>query len=248
MTDTQTTAPAAAGLALDDRYSSGDYVEKNPTFHVERADFKAGHVLKMLAKHGVRPQSVGDIGCGAGEILRLLSEKLPEAERLEGYELSPQGYEMCLSRATDRLRFFNENLFETDRQYDLMLCMDVFEHVEDPWSFLRSLRPHGRRFAFHIPLDMTAFKVLRGGVLLRMREKLGHIHYYTKGTACALLGECGYRVVDTAYTPSGIHKRTRWTQQVMKAPRVLLHAVAPDFAARAIGGYSLLVLAEPADA
>ena len=38
---------------LDDRYTSGEYLEKNPTFHIERADFKAGLVSGILKKNSV---------------------------------------------------------------------------------------------------------------------------------------------------------------------------------------------------
>jgi Transposase DDE domain len=62
----------------------------------------------------------------------------------------------------------------------------------------------GRYKIFQIPLDLSAQTVLRGKVLLRLREELGHIHYFTKDTALQTLKDTGYQIVDYAYTSSSI--------------------------------------------
>lgn len=229
--------------AIADRYTSGDYLEKNPTFHVERAEFKSGNVLKMLAMHEISPRQVCDVGCGAGEVLRLLVERLQPPEQCHGYELSPDGFRLCQERRQSGLQFFNSNLFETDQIYDLVLCLDVFEHVDDPLAFLRSLKRHGRQFVFHIPLDLNAQSVLRGSPLLHVRNKLGHLHYYTKGTALATLRDGGYDIDDSFYTPASLHRPGRVSAYLAMLPRALAYAIHQDFGARLFGGYSLMVLA-----
>jgi len=235
--------PLPASEAIAEQYLSGEYLEKNPTFHVERAEFKAGNVLKMLQRHQLQPTRLGDVGCGAGEVLRLLHERLETASQSHGYELSPDGYQLCQERQTDQLRYFNSNLFDSNQNYDLMICMDVFEHVDDPLDFLRSLKRHGQDFVFHIPLDLSAQSVLRGSPLLHVRKKLGHLHYFTKGTALATLRDAGYEVVDSFYTPASLHKPGRLAAYVAMLPRALAFAVHQDLAARMFGGFSLMVLA-----
>lgn len=229
---------------IDDRYLSGDYLEKNPTFHVERADFKAGLVAGILKRNRVEPGRVCDLGCGAGEVLNLLTTLIPSTREFHGYELSPQGYELCRKREKERLTFFHQNLFESHEHYDLGISMDVFEHVEDPFSFLRHFRKHANKFVFHIPLDMNVQMVLRGSPIMHVRKKLGHLHYYSKDTALALLRETGYSILDHEYTPASIHKRHRLSARAASFPRQISKLLLGDFGVRLTGGYSLLVLAE----
>ena len=248
-------APPAAGNALDTRYSDGDYLEANPTFHVERAAFKTDHILRMCRKHQLAPSSLVDVGCGAGEVTRLLAEAFPAANPVHGFELSPQGIAMCREREAavgERLQFFHDRVDNPppegprhEGRYDLLVSCDVFEHVEDPFAFLRSLLPVARDYLFHIPLDMTAQMVVRGGAMRRVRNKLGHLHYFSKETALALLEDCGYEVVDDAYTPAALHGPRNLRQRLAKLPRQLASAVAPDLSVRLFGGYSMLAYVRP---
>lgn len=230
--------------SIDERYLSGDYLDKNPTFHVERAQFKASLVAAILQRNGIKPRTLCDLGCGAGEVLRLLCDAIPSVEIVHGYELSPQGYAMCQQRQYPKLKFFNLSLFETQERYDLGITLDVFEHVEDPFSFLRNFRQHAQNFVFHIPLDMNAQMVLRGSPIMNARRTLGHLHYFSKDSALALLRETGYEIIDHQYTPSSIHKPKTIKAKLAKIPRQIAKAALGDFGVRLTGGYSLLVIAK----
>jgi hypothetical protein len=53
---------------------------------------------------------------------------------------------------------------------------------------------------FQIPLDLSVQTVLRATPLIRDRQRLGHIHYFTKETALQLLIDLGYNIIDCFYT------------------------------------------------
>src|SRR6267154_2076825 len=89
----------------DTIYQTGEYVAKNPTYHVEDSAWKAGQVFRLIEKHGLAPQTVCEVGCGAGEILKQLQLRLPATTRFFGYEISPQAFALCQERANDRLHF-----------------------------------------------------------------------------------------------------------------------------------------------
>jgi cyclopropane fatty-acyl-phospholipid synthase-like methyltransferase len=200
----------------------------------------------MLQRHGIVPTTVCEIGCGAGEILRALSTHLEPSARFFGYEISPNAYELCSAKSSPRFTFRLANLLDDEAaRFDVVMAIDVFEHVEDYFGFLRKLRGKGQYKIFHIPLELSAQQVLRGSPLLDARRSVGHIHHFSKETALATLEDCGYRVLDHFYT-SG---RTElgglgWKSQVMRIPRQALYRMSPDAAARMLGGYSLLVLAQ----
>ncbi|HSS28948.1 MAG TPA: class I SAM-dependent methyltransferase [Usitatibacter sp.] len=224
-------------------YTDGTYLLNNPEWHADDSAWKARHITSLLHRHGIEPASVAEIGCGAGEVLRSLSLEFPDA-RLTGYDISPNALRICSRKANERLSFQLGSLLDAEERYELALAIDVFEHVEDCFAFLRQLRTKAHYKVFHIPLELSALQVLRAQPLIDARRSVGHIHHFNKDTALATLEDCGYTVIDCHYT-SG---RTElgglgWKSRLLKAPREALFRMSPDLAARSLGGYSLLVLA-----
>ena len=82
-------------------YQTGEYVERNPTYHVEDSSWKAGQILKLIEKHELRPLSICEVGCGAGEVLRQLQLSLPAQTEFFGYEISPQAFALCKARENE---------------------------------------------------------------------------------------------------------------------------------------------------
>jgi cyclopropane fatty-acyl-phospholipid synthase-like methyltransferase len=226
-------------------YETGEYVERNPTYHVEDSSWKATQILKMIEKHRLGPGTICEVGCGAGEILRQLQAQLPATTEFSGYEISPQAFALCQPRASERLKFHCEDLLTARSPYfDLLLCIDVFEHVPDYINFLNALREKAHYKIFHIPLDMSAQWVLRGRPILREREQAGHLHYFMKDTALSTLGDTGYEVIDWVYTGGAIDHPRSLKARLARLPRRVLASINQDFVARVLGGYSLLVLAK----
>jgi SAM-dependent methyltransferase len=227
-------------------YVNGEYAEKNPTYHVADSPWKAQQILKMIARQKLQAQSICEIGCGAGEILRQLQLHLSDTTHFAGYEVSPQAFELCRQRENERLHFFCEDLLLKDIEpFDILLCMDVVEHVEDYLGFLRKLRQKATYKIFHIPLQMSVPGVLLCNYLiLRSRKDVGHIHYFMKETMLATLHDTGYEVVDWFYTPSGVERARNLMAKSLILPRKTLSLINQDLTVRLLGGYSLLVLAK----
>ncbi len=138
------------------------------------------------------------------------------------------------------------DLLADDRaQFDVVMAIDVFEHVEDYIGFLRNLRSKGRYTILHVPLDISVQSVFRAGRIIRDRKKVGHLHYFTKETTLATLEDVGYRIVDYFYTGASVDLSARgWKANLVRFPRRLLFLANQDIAARVLGGYSLMVLCE----
>lgn len=231
-------------MPISKQYLNGEYILKNPTFHVEDSPWKVEQICKMLNRNKLLPKTVCEIGCGSGEIVRLLEKKISGLNSIHGFEISPQAYELCKQRETELLKFYNLNLFDLKTaKYDLVLSIDVFEHVEDYFDYLRKLSFHGKDFIFHIPLDMNVQMILRANPILYVREKVGHLHYFSKDTALAALNDTGYSVVDWFYTPSGIDINNRLLAKIARLPRRILFCFSQEYTSRILGGYSLMVYA-----
>jgi SAM-dependent methyltransferase len=231
----------------ESRYTDGDYLAHNPSWHVEDSPWKAGHVLTLLRRHGLSPRTVCEVGCGAGEILRQLHERMGDGVRFDGYEVSPQAHALAATRQAERLRYHLRDAFdEPDTTYDLVLAMDVLEHVEDCFGFLRKLRGKGTYKVLHIPLDISAVSAV-GPTLMRGRRAMGHIHYFTRATALATLADTGYEVVDWFYTPgfkAPGPPNERWPARAMKVVRRAAWLVSREACVRLLGGVSIAVLAK----
>lgn len=226
-------------------YVDGTYLENNPSYGVEDSPWKAQQILSIIQKNQLNPRSICEIGCGAGEILRQLQLSLPEHVRFQGYDISPQAIQLSRQRQNQNLSFACEDITKIEIDpFDILLCIDVFEHVEDYLNFLRQLKPKSKYKIFHIPLDMSAQFVLRAEPILWMRENVGHIHYFMKDTALLALKDAGYKILDYCYTAEHVDRPKSFKARSLSLPRKILHAIAPDVTVRLLGGYSLLVLAE----
>lgn len=227
------------------RYLSGEYQKEHPDYHVEDSPWKAQQVLKMMARHQLGPRTVCEVGCGAGEILGQLQAALPQNTEFCGYDISPHAGELWQARENENLRFFCQDLLDADtKPFDLLLCMDVFEHVEDYMGFLRRLRPKAGLKLFHIPLDMWTFSVLFSTPIEDCRKRFGHLHYFSKDTALATLVDTGYQIEDWFYTPTAIDRGSGLVATLGNVPRRFLSLVSPDLTVRLLGGYGLMVLAK----
>jgi cyclopropane fatty-acyl-phospholipid synthase-like methyltransferase len=230
---------------MDDIYMDGTYLETSGSWHEEDSPWKAGQILRMLAKHRLDPREICEVGCGAGEILKQLADRLGPGKSLVGYDISPQAIALASTKARPGLQFHQGDFLSARTPFfDLVMAIDVFEHVENYLEFLKKLRTRGDYKLFHVPLDMNVQMVLRAAPIRRVRELVGHLHYFSKDTALATLRDAGYDVIDHFYTANQLElPNLSLKARLAKLPRRVAFALHPDLAARVLGGYSLMVLA-----
>lgn len=232
--------------AKDGMYTGGEYLRNNPSWHEEDSAWKAKHIVKILENNDVRPDSVSEVGCGAGEILNQLYSMMPDTVSFAGFEISPQAYAMSTRKAKERLSFYLRDFqSEPDNQIDLLLVIDVIEHVEDYFGFLRNIRQKAEYKVFHIPLDISVQRVFLSKPILKRRRDLGHIHYFTKETALATLEDTGYDIIDHFYTAGSLDVPSKKLVYALgKWPLRLASMLNKELAVRILGGHSLMVLAK----
>lgn len=231
------------------RYLSADYVSHNPSWDMADSPWKAEKVRKLLEANHIAPKSIVDVGCGAGNVLVELMAAYPGA-CLTGYDIAPDAERFWGPPRASGVNLSVGNFLESDvPRQDVLLLLDVVEHLQDPFAFLARLKGRATHYVFHFPLDLSAISVLRESPLLLVRDKVGHVHYYTRGLALALLEECGYRVVEARFTGAAFNAPGRgWKTFLAHIPRRLAFALNHDWGARLFGGETLMVLAVVAEA
>jgi SAM-dependent methyltransferase len=229
------------------QYINGEYLKKVEDWHEEDSYWKSHKVLEMIRKHKLDPSSIYDIGCGAGEVLAEMQKNMGVGLDFRGFDISPQAMSIASKKENSSLKFYNEDYLEsTVNPPDLLLLLDVFEHISDYRGYLDSLRKKAARIIFHIPLDIAAKEVIRkSDYMIYMHHKYGHLHFFTKETALAALSDLGYEVIDYFYTDElDLVGSPRWVKPMLSyGIKKVMFRLNPEFTASFFNGYNLLVLA-----
>ncbi len=238
-------ASAQPGPAI---YDDTTYLSQNPDWHLADTAWKAREITNILTKNKVVWTSAVEVGCGSGGIVADLARRFPDWQ-LTGFDVSADAGAFWKNRNAPNLKLERADFLQRSDAYDLLLLIDVFEHVPDYMGFLKALSNRAKHFVFHIPLDLHVSALLRDSHL-NARNVVGHLHYFSKSSAIATLADTGYRVQDWAYTSvsTEANAASRAARTKLLNPiRRVAHAIAPDLTATLIGGFSLIVLASPAD-
>ncbi len=225
-------------------YTGRDYALQHPNWHREHSDWKAAQVRGILQRNGLAPRTVVEVGCGAGGILAALQRELDPAVGFTGYEIAPEALKLAAPLANARLRFVLGDLIAlAPPPADVLLAIDVAEHVEDYLGFLRALRPRAQAHVFHLPIDLTVLSGMQPHRLQWAFDSVGHLHYFTAETALQALRNSGYRVADWCLTSVELDlPLAPGQQQRLRLLRRLGRRISPVWTSRVIGGFSLLAL------
>lgn len=238
---------ARGGSIVDPHYANREYFA-DPDRHREDAGFKARHFLKLFLpvarKNSLTISSYADVGCGSGEITKLVADSLRMAgfdlNRARGYDVSPHVRDIRRSG----VEYVHADFCKAHECVDLVTLFDVLEHVPDPIRFIELVSARCQVLGFHIPLDNS----INIGIRDLFRSKLrnpGHLIFMDTVYALNLLALAGLRVLDYSYTfafraPSG---RTTVLSKAVLPLRVFLSKISPWLLSKTIGGASLMVVA-----
>jgi SAM-dependent methyltransferase len=127
------------------------------------------------------PDSVLDAGCGEGETVARLADCLPE--RVAGFDVQ----EECVAFTQQRfpgMEVSQQSIYSLefpDRGFDLVLCLEVLEHLDDPSAALSELsRVSGRDLVLSVPHEpwFRVGSMLRGKHLARLGNHPEHVQHW----------------------------------------------------------------------
>jgi SAM-dependent methyltransferase len=178
--------PAAEENLLVDLAERGAAIERRHPWEVARASFFA----RLIERTGVgrNATSVLDVGAGDAWLATTLRATLPTDARLTCWDTNYREEDLADALARERVTLTME---EPDGRFDLVLMLDVVEHVEDDVSFVRHivddrLQPGGR-----VVVSVPAYQAL----FTDHDRALSHFRRYSPAQCRAVLDHAGL-VVD----------------------------------------------------
>jgi SAM-dependent methyltransferase len=181
--------------------NEGKYRSKNPVVR-----YLVGRFLQRVSELGAAqsPRRVLEVGCGEGVVLATLAARLP-GTRFDGLELDETALRQARARCP-RATLVRGDACELpfgDKCFDLVVCLEVLEHLPEPLRALRELRRVARGGCLisvpHEPF-FRAGNLLRGKNLARLGDPSDHIQHWGAREFAAFCGrELAVRVRTTAF-------------------------------------------------
>lgn len=141
------------------------------------------------------PGNAYEVGCGEGE----LSMRLATAGwQISGCDIADDAVsEACTraSRAGLKISFERRDLHELDglcERFDLVVCCEVLEHIDDPVAGIRILSALCDRYLLvSVPREPVwrGLNLLRGRYIRQLGNTPGHIQHWSRKSFLSLLNE-----------------------------------------------------------
>lgn len=229
-------------------YNDKTYLKNNPSWHEEDAPFKTTKIIKILERNSISFKTICEVGCGSGEILVQLESRLSVPNNFIGFDISNDAINIAKKKETDKIKFEVKDITDKDDNsfYDLILVIDVIEHLEDYFRFLNGIVSKGKYTIFHIPLDMSIWSLFRENILIESKDRVGHIHNFTEDFIQHILSDHGFEIIDKIYTEPN-YKAISIKQKFVSFLRKFLFRINKRFCTKTLGGYSILLLTKNHD-
>ncbi len=142
-----------------------------------------------------------DIGCGEGDLLKLLQDSTEQRFELNGIDISENALEKAKRRLKDDVVFLqgdSEHLPFDDSSFDVIVCTHSFHHYPNPDSAIgemfRCLKSGGilcivENYRREIP------RRIRNLIYIILNHPNGDIRFYSAKEMAKMLGNAGFQVI-----------------------------------------------------
>ena len=181
----------------------------------KKSDYFATARTGILDLMPIFSERVLEIGCGSGETLEMLKKKNLCVETV-GIELFPAAADQARNKVDiiHCLDVEKSPMPGNLGKFNLILLLDVLEHLVNPWVFLSHLIkehlafggklvasiPNARHFSLIVPLLCGRFDYAERGIL-----DITHLRFFTKASAASLLRSAGLNIEVTRPTSLDLH-------------------------------------------
>jgi len=158
------------------------HTTQNPVSRFFLNNFK--QVLLAQVKE-IRPHAILDVGAGEGFTLEMFREN-HIGERLEGIEYMDEALKFA-KKLHPQVKIKKGNIYELPyaaNSFDLVICNEVLEHLDDPKKALNELKRVTKKYLIlSVPNEplFTIQRILRGKNVGKLGAHPEHIQHWTSG-------------------------------------------------------------------
>lgn len=228
------------------------------------ASWKCSILLRLIPNENIR--SVLEFGCGSGDIIKNLLPALPNCERIYGLDISKTMLELAKSEVPQAI-FLQGDQYDLDSlkcKVDLLLAIDILEHVPNPQHACRSLSKLSKYVLVKMPLEKSLIAKFQRKLSLTKhnigleKHPSGHLFEWNQSEALTILESGGLqpKKIILALPPKELRYHAAFMQESRSLRRRVLRKIVKAieiFSARHLKGihgqlfnsWSLFVLCVP---
>jgi len=148
---------------------------------------------RLIERHNLYNKDIIDIGCGKGYFLMLLCN----LGNNRGVGFDP-GYIEQNNNVNDQVKFIQDFYSEKYSNYkgDLIVCRQVLEHIQNPKSFLNTIRHAiGNQINSDVFFEVpNALQIFQKGFIWDIIYE--HCSYFTPTSLSLIFSSCGFQVCE----------------------------------------------------
>lgn len=189
---------------------TGKYTSTNPVSRWLVDNFFTA--LESIVPSADDVTTVLEIGCGAGYSMQRIRKLFPHAD-ITASDVDPKLVEEAARRNPD-VRFLTESIYQmshNDASFDLVICLEVLEHLEHPLEAMQELRRVTKRYCLiSVPREpiWRMLNMVRLAHLTRLGNTPGHLqHWSSRGFM---------KQVGTLFHVDAVRKPLPWTMVLGK--------------------------------
>jgi SAM-dependent methyltransferase len=166
--------------------------------HCARA--KVDSIEYLLARCGVEPQSLVELGAGTGAVIEECVHRAL-ARRFCAVDFSATALAYLRKRVPD-VEIIQADIasagFHIEDEYDVVVISHVLEHLEDPIAFLRSVRKaiSFKLCIIEVPLENMLGSRLKALFRPRIPNEAGHVQFFDSESFIGVVTDAGLTVLD----------------------------------------------------
>ena len=164
--------------------ASGNQQKHESTNPIQRALIGRFHAAVLSMLELAKPKDLLDLGCGEGFVLHEIVQA-QRAIKLHGIDLSESAVSHARARLQDNATIEQEDartLVKDGRSFDLVMMLEVLEHIPEPEQMLPVLENLTRQYLLlSVPQEpaFRALNFLRGKNMSRWGNDIEHVNHWS---------------------------------------------------------------------
>jgi|SRR3972149_894015 len=225
-----------------------EYIDKNPNMHLHDAKNKAAQIDNIIPSN-IMVSSMLDIACGAG-LVTIEMTKMIRPKYVVGIDISRK----MIRKAgeLDKNKIINWKAVDIFKyrhktKFDLVTCIDIIEHINDDFGFLKKAAGMGKYIVIRTPLEDSLFsKMLRRKKIFDTwkdtEKRYGHIHHYDEKKLLKLIRRSELVVIKETSVP--MPRRSKLIWEIFRILFYPISIISMEMMVRISGGFKIYLLSK----